>query len=192
MIYIINFFLGMFTTPKRELIYDDLIYEEDMNNTVSEDNYQKIIDEIARSLDFELSFDESILEQQERTWLTFSQKEKLTIRELKGILEFVKKTYDLNGWWKIDRINEEYVYELTVEFFSPEQLRDVLKRKSENEVKINLVMTRIEEDEEYHPPPQNNDHNEKPSKSSGWNDDWYKSNKNYKPKKDDWVVKKRK
>jgi hypothetical protein len=182
----------MFTTPKRELIYDDLIYEEDMNNTVSEDNYQKIIDEIARSLDFELSFDESILEQQERTWLTFSQKEKLTIRELKGILEFVKKTYDLNGWWKIDRINEEYVYELTVEFFSPEQLRDVLKRKSENEVKINLVMTRIEEDEEYHPPPQNNDHNEKPSKSSGWNDDWYKSNKNYKPKKDDWVVKKRK
>jgi thiol:disulfide interchange protein len=180
-------------TPKRELIYDDLVYDEDINKTIQEENYQKIIDTIASALEFELSFDESILEQQERTWLSFKQKEKLTIQDLKGILNFIKKFYNLNGWWKINHENEEeYIYELTVEFFSPEELREVLKRKSENEIKINLVMTRIEDDGEEYPPPR--DYNEQPSlknSSNGWNDAWYKSNKNFKIK-DERVAKKRK
>lgn len=182
-----------------------------------DDDYGEFLflkEEIDFVLNRELSFEKDILEQQERTWLHFTHNDKIPFIIKKNILEYIKRNYNLNSWWSKNNIkNEEgnYDYELTVEFFSPDDLREILRKKSENEFKFVLEMTHVEEDEDEssyfnasastnastddnknvvsYRPNINITEKQYNKKEKTWDGEWYKKNKDFKAKKEEFLKK---
>lgn len=156
----------------------------DYYNISIDDGYLRIKNDIDLILERDLSFPREVLEQQERIWLSFVFINKLSYDVKKDILDYIKTAYNLNGWWSKNNIKNNqgnFDYELTIELFSPKELSEILKRKVEYKYVLELIHVTEEEEPETKPPPITK------REEKTWNGEWYKKNKDFKSKKEEFL-----
>jgi len=201
---IVDFFLNIITKFIEWMISTRDI-EEYVQNEIDENEheFQELTGEIIRILNFDLSFEREVLENQERIWMKFIKDNKIPFCVKKNILNFIKSEYNLNSKWSINGkpYGDKFEYELLIEFFSPDELRKIQEKKLLNTPKINLEFTVLppspeENLEEYIPnyetlEPQYHQKDKKDKKDKKeWNGDWYKDKKEFKAhKKEDFSKK---
>lgn len=183
-----NFMMLSYSSEENYLDYYDIHID---------DGYSEIKNEVDLILKRDLSFPKEVLEQQERIWLSFVYINKLSYDVKKDILDYVKTAYNLNGWWSKNNVKNSqnyFEYELTIEFFSPQELSEILKRKTEYKYVLEMVHVTEEDEHPYEPiaktPPTYTPKREEKT----WDGEWYKKNKEFKSKKekflkskDEWI-----